>query len=323
MDNTQFIKTAKKLARLGPRGVFGQALLEVALSNTSVIAISADLGNSSGLDRFKATIPSQFLNLGILEQHSVGFAAGLSTQGFNCFLSSFAPFLTMRAGEQVRLNLGYMQSNVKIVGIGSGISMGYLGNSHFGLEDISIIRSIPNIPIISPADCYQVQESINFLSTYNGPAYLRLTGVAPCPTVYDRKYEISLDDSDTLIEGEYILVLSYGSILSEAKKAIDEYSKKAKSKIHLENVYNLHKLPIKTIKLLESFTKIIVVEEHRLTGGLYSMVSEYVGQRKLDCEVRSHCLPNNFLTSGNYNELKEYYKLDKTAIYKTLEEFMK
>lgn len=161
----------RQYSRFGQRAVFGLSLLDKAKNNSSVYAISADLGNSSGLDRFAKLLPQQFCNIGIAEQHMVGFAAGLASTGYNCFISSFAPFLTMRCCEQVRLNLGYMNSNVKLVSIGSGVSMGYLGNSHFGLEDISIIRSIPNIPILCPADTTQVYECVDYLSTYNGPAY--------------------------------------------------------------------------------------------------------------------------------------------------------
>ena len=147
---------ARQWSRIGPRGVYGQSLLSMAEDNNDIFAISADLGNSSGLDRFKGKFNERFINIGIAEQNMIGFSSGLSTLGFNVFVSSFAPFITMRAGEQVRMNLSYMQSNVKIVAIGSGISMGFLGNSHFGLEDISIIRSLPNIPIISPCDCFEV-----------------------------------------------------------------------------------------------------------------------------------------------------------------------
>ena len=149
--------TARQWSRIGPRGIYGQSLLEIAKNDKNIFAISADLGNSSGLERFSASIPERFLNIGIAEQNMVGFSSGLSTLGFNVFISSFAPFITMRAGEQVRMNLSYMQSNVKLVSIGSGISMGYLGNSHFGLEDISIINSLPEIPIICPSDCLELK----------------------------------------------------------------------------------------------------------------------------------------------------------------------
>ena len=115
---------ARAWSRIGPRGIYGQSLLEMAKENEKIFAMSADLGNSSGLDRFKKLLPERYLNIGISEQNMIGFSSGLSSCSFNVFVSSFAPFLSLRAGEQVRMNLAYMKSNVKLVAIGSGISMG-------------------------------------------------------------------------------------------------------------------------------------------------------------------------------------------------------
>ena len=126
---------ARQWSRLGSRGVFGQAILAIAENYPQMIVMSADLGNSSGLDRFKKTYPDQFLNIGIAEQNMIGVASGLAKEGYNVFATSFAPFISMRAAEQIRMNLGYMEMNVKAVAIGSGISMAFLGNSHYGIED--------------------------------------------------------------------------------------------------------------------------------------------------------------------------------------------
>ena len=210
---------ARQWSRIGPRGIYGQSLLSIAEAEEDIFAISADLGNSSGLDRFKGKFNERFINIGIAEQNMIGFSSGLSTLGFNVFVSSFAPFITMRAGEQVRMNLSYMQSNVKIVAIGSGISMGFLGNSHFGLEDISIIRSLPNIPIISPCDCFEVYKAVEALSKLQGPAFLRLTGAAPSPIINDNDYEFIIGKSIELVKGNDLLILSHGSIIGNCIKA--------------------------------------------------------------------------------------------------------
>ena len=216
------IKEIKQLNRLGQRAVFGQELLECAKSIDNIIAMSGDLGNSSGLDRFKRSIPERFYNVGIAEQNMVGFAAGFSKHGFNVFATSFAPFITMRSCEQVRLNLGYMKENVKIVSIGSGISMGYLGNSHFGLEDISIIRSIPNIDIICPTDPVETAQAVRYLANHEGPVYLRLTGVAGQEGVSTVTSEYVYGKASCVHEGNDALMISYGSILNECLKACKE-----------------------------------------------------------------------------------------------------
>ena len=125
-------RSARTMSRMGPRPTYGQAITAVGSINENVIALSADLGRSSGLDRFSKDFPSQFINTGIAEQNMVGVAAGLARTGFDVFASTFAPFASMRASEQVRMNMGYMEEPVKLVALGSGLAMGFLGNSHYG-----------------------------------------------------------------------------------------------------------------------------------------------------------------------------------------------
>src|SRR5664279_5187226 len=137
---------------LGSRGTFGVALTEAARTNSSIIALSADLCNTSGLDRFRNAYPSRFINTGIAEQNMLGVAAGLAATGFVPFATTFANFAALRSCEQVRHYLGYMQENVKLVGFGGGFAMGMFGVTHFALEDVAALRSISNLVIISPAD---------------------------------------------------------------------------------------------------------------------------------------------------------------------------
>ena len=122
----------------------------------------------------------------------IGVAAGLAKDGFVVFATSFAPFITMRASEQIRMNLGYMNLNVKAVSIGSGVSMAFLGNSHFGLEDASIMRSIPNITVISPADCAEIVKTVFAAADFEGPMYIRLTGAVNNPVVYKDDYDFKI-----------------------------------------------------------------------------------------------------------------------------------
>ena len=126
-------KNARQWSRLGSRGVFGQAILSLAETKKDLMVLSADLGSSSGLSRFKNAFPDKFINIGISEQNMIGVAAGLAKEGSVVFATSFAPFIAMRASEQIRMNMGYMDLNIKAVAIGSGIAMAFLGNSHYGI----------------------------------------------------------------------------------------------------------------------------------------------------------------------------------------------
>ena len=177
----------KQWCRMGPRAMFGQFMIEIAKKNKKLIVISADLGRSSGLDRFKKEFPKNYISLGISEQNMIGIASGLAREGFKVFVTSFAPFISMRASEHVRMNLGYMRHNVNLVALGSGVTMGFLGNSHFGLEDLSVMRAIPNISISSPSDCAELKKTL-FDYSFNdrGPSYIRLTGVPGSSPVYKK-----------------------------------------------------------------------------------------------------------------------------------------
>lgn len=315
---------SRQWSRIGPRGIYGQSLLALSETNKNIFAISADLGNSSGLDRFKKTFPDRFLNIGIAEQNLVGFASGLSSIGFNLFISSFAPFITMRACEQVRLNLGYMKSNVKIVSIGSGLSMGFLGNSHFGLEDISIIRSIPNIPIICPSDCFEVFKAVQALSKYEGPAYLRLSGAAPSPIIYKEDFDFEIGKSITIKNGEKILVLTYGTILGNVIKAVELLDSERSISCHIENVHTLKPIDKKIKDLLKEFKIIVTVEEHSIIGGLGTIIAELITENNLSIKHKKIALPNQFLKSGTYDQLLDRYFLSSQEIYKSiLDEYLK
>ncbi len=315
---------SRQWSRIGQRGIYGQSLQELAKENRQIFAISADLGNSSGLDRFKQNHPDRFINIGIAEQNLVGFASGLSTLKFNVFVSSFAPFITMRACEQVRLNLGYMQSNVKIVAIGSGVSMGFLGNSHFGLEDISIIRSIPNIPIVCPADSFEVYKAVEALSEYEGPAFLRLTGAPPNPIIYKEDYEFNIGKCITIKEGKDILILSHGQILGNVVKAANKLEMDNSISVKIVNVHTLNPLDEKINSLLSDFQIVVTAEEHSINGGLGTIISETIVNNQIN--QINHLkigLPPHFLKSGTYEQLLDDYKLSHNGIYKRIFEFYK
>ena len=309
-------------ARLGPRAVYGQTLLKLASEEPKIIALSADLGNSSGLERFKSSFPNRFINIGIAEQNLVGVAAGLAKEGFIPFASSFAPFITMRACEQVRMNLGYMQLNVKIVAIGSGLSMGFLGNSHYGLEDIAIIRAIPNITIISPADCAEVVKSVNAACKFTGPVYIRLTGVPNSKLVYEEDYEFVIGKAVDLRIGKDLAIIATGSVTAEALEAAKFLEKKGIS----SSVINMHTIkPLDEEKLLDlsqNFEKMVIIEEHSRVGGLGSAIAEFYMSKFLSPKILHIALKDDFGPTGEYIYLLEKYFLDCRNLTIQIQDFL-
>jgi transketolase len=308
-------KDNRQWSRLGSRATFGQAILMLAEKQDNLIVLSADLGNSSGLDRFKSSYPDKFINIGIAEQNMIGVAGGLAKDGYVVFATSFAPFISMRASEQIRMNLGYMNLNVKAVSIGSGVSMAFLGNSHFGLEDAAVMRAIPNISVICPADCAEIVKTVFAAAEYDGPIYIRLTGAVNNPVVYKEDYEFVIGKSVTIREGNDITIFANGTMVYEsleAAKILEAHGISA-------SVINMHTIkPLDQVAVDNAINKsklIVTVEEHNIVGGLGSAIAEYKTQFENTPSQMMIGLPDIFLKTGEYRYLLEKYGLvaDKIA----------
>jgi len=304
----------RQWSRFGSRAVYGQALLDVAKDFPNVVALSADLGNSSGLDRFKATFPERFVNVGIAEQNLIGVAAGIAKEGFNAFASSFAPFITMRASEQIRMNLGYMELNVKAVGIGSGLVMGFLGNSHFGLEDVAVTRAIPNLTIVSPADCTEIVKVVRAAAEFEGPMYIRLTGGPNNPPAYQGDYDLTIGQSIQMRDGKDVAIAATGSMVAASISAATLLQSDGISTA----VYNFHTLkPIDQDCLLHMgghYKSIFAVEEHSVVGGLFSAITETLASNPQRPPIHPVGLPDSFGKTADYGVLLERYGLTPEGI---------
>ena len=298
--------------------MFGRFMLDIAKKNKKLIILSADLGRSSGLARFKIEFPNQYISIGISEQNLIGVASGLADEGYKVFVTSFAPFLSMRASEQIRMNLGYMKHNVNLVALGSGLSMGFLGNSHFGLEDIAIMRTIPNLNITCPADCSELGKVLNdYAFNDRGPSYIRLTGVPGSVYVYEKNYKYRFGKNITLSKGSDVLILSHGSILGQIKLSLNTL-KKSKISAELVNIVSLKPIDESIIKLLSKYKKIITFEEHTTVGGLGSIIAEKILKYKINSQLYSFSLPDKFGPTAKYDHLLKYHGLDASGITKKI-----
>jgi transketolase len=310
--------TSKQWSRIGSRGIYGQAILDLATNCPELVVLSADLGNSSGLDRFKKTYPNQFINVGIAEQNLIGVAAGIAKEGFTVFASSFAPFIAMRASEQVRMNMGYMNLNVKAVGIGSGLVMGFLGNSHFGIEDMAVMRAIPNMTVVCPADCGEIVKTVHAAADFDGPIYIRLTGGPNCPIVYKEDYEFEIGKAIELEAGSEVAIIANGSMVSPSITAAQNLRELG----HSVGVFNLHTVkPIDEemlVSINETYDLIVTVEEHSVIGGLGSAVAEFISSLDMPNRVLRLGHPDQFGKTGEYEFLLQRYGLTSDGITKSI-----
>ncbi|MFB2517410.1 transketolase family protein [Lysinibacillus sp. OTC-L20] len=296
-------------AKLGTRGTMGLALLELA-NQEDLIVLSADLVKTTGLERFQKKFPQKIYNMGIAEQNMIGVAAGLANEGFVPFVTTFANFATMRSYEQVRLHLGYMKLNVKILGIGSGLSMGMFGNTHYGIEDIALMRALPNMTIISPADGLETMKAVIAAKEYNGPVYIRSTGVINTPIVYNEDYEFCIGKAVQIKDGEEVICIANGTIVGNVLKAA-ELLEVDGINVKVINMHTIKPLDEDTLQdLLHDARVIFTIEEHSIIGGLGGAIAEYISQYTRPVKLVRLGLEDQFVKSGDY-----YYMIEKNNLH--------
>ena len=261
---------------LGQRGAIGNALLELAKENGKIIVLTSDLARISGLDRFGKIFPERLINTGIAEQNMLGIAAAFANEGFIPFAISFANFSVLRACEPTRHFMGYMQRNVKLIGLSSGFAMGVFGNTHYCKEDIAIIRAISGIAILSPADCTELVKATEAASKYNGPVYIRLTGVMNNPVVYRENYDFEIGKAIILKKGADITIAATGSMVNNSLQASEILEKQGIA----ATVIDMHTTKPLDTEIIDSEMKssklIVSVEEHSKIGGLGGAIAEYL-----------------------------------------------
>ncbi|WP_400201825.1 transketolase family protein [Candidatus Methanarcanum hacksteinii] len=296
------------------RNYYGKALARLAKERDDVVVLDADLAGSTKTSEFKKVAPERFVEVGIAEQDMIGVASGLAASGKTVFASTFAVFATGRCWEQIRLAVAYPKQNVKIVSTHCGISVGEDGASHQALEDIAIMRAIPNMVVISPADAHQAYAATMAIAEEKGPCYMRL-GRADFPLIYPEDVKFEIGKADVLREGSDVTLIGTGQMVSyclDAAKALSEEGISAE-------VIN-----ISTIKPLDADAVIgsvketgcaVTAEEHSIIGGLGSAVAEAISESCPVPLVRVGT-KDTFGESGKAEMLMEKYGLTAKDIVK-------
>lgn len=287
-------------SRLGPSGAVGAAAMEMGENQPEVLMLTADLCFFSGLERFKDKYPDKMYNVGIAEQNMVGIAAGLAKEGFVPFVSTYASFCSSRCADQVRVNMAYMKLPVKMLGLTAGYSAGILGATHMSVEDIAFMRALPNITVISPADCTEIIKCMIAASKTKNPTYIRLTGSANAPVIYKEDYDFEIGKAIVLKEGHDICFVATGSMVSQALKAAEiiEANGVSCSVINMHTIKPLDKEVIS--KASEEHKLLVTVEEHSVYGGLGSAVSELMSKEVKHTPLEIIGIEDAFVKAGDY-----------------------
>jgi len=259
------------------RVAYGEALVKLGKVNKDVVVLEADLSKSTMTAYFKKEFPERHINVGIAEADMIGTAAGIATTGKIPFASTFAHFAAGRAFDQIRNSVAYPQLNVKICPTHAGVSLGEDGGSHQSVEDVALMRAIPGMVVLSPADAVETEKMVFAAAEYEGPVYVRL-GRLNIPVLFDENYKFEIGKAATLKEGNDVAILATGLMVSEALEAAKLLEEKG-VKARVVNVSTIKPLDKETVLKAAKECKFIVTsEEHSVIGGLGSAVSEYLSE---------------------------------------------
>lgn len=280
-----------------------------------LMVLSSDMSTPAGLDKFKAAYPEHFMNMGIAEQNMIGTAAGLAEEGYKCICVAQACFITMRSFEQVRQYCGYMQLPLVIVGIGSGVSLQYMGNTHYALEDLALMRTIPEMQVIAPCDSYEAVKAFEYAVDSKQPVYIRLYGGTGIPAVFNGEISFEAGKALKLREGKDIQIIATGSMVGSALKVAESLSSEG---IEAE-VVDMHTIKPLDIDAICSDKKMIVtLEEHNVIGGLGSAVAGVIARKAKHPKLLILGIKDKFVPVGNYLYLLEQCGLDIENIKNTI-----
>ena len=309
------------MSKIATREAYGKTLAGLGEENSDIVVLDADLSKSTKTAEFAKVFPERFFDMGVAEQNMMGTAAGLAVAGKIPFASSFAVFATGRAFEQIRNSIAYPGLNVKIAATHAGISVGEDGASHQSVEDISLMRTLPNMTVIVPADATETEKAVKAAVEIRGPVYLRLGRLA-LPVLFDENYCFELGKAAVLREGQDVTVIACGLLVGPAMEAADILAEENIS----TRVINMHTIkPIDRDAIVQAAREtkaVVTAEEHSIIGGLGSAVAEVLVQT-VPVPQEMVGIKDTFGESGSPAELLEKYGLTAngiiTAVKKALE----
>ncbi len=303
------------------RDGFGEELVALGKTNPNIVVISGDLEDATRAEYFKKEFPERFFNLGISEQDVIGTAAGLSTQGYVAFATSFAVFLTNRAYDMIRMDVCYNNSNVKLVASHGGVTVGEDGASAQCLEDFAIMRVLPNMKVICPVDYIEVKKATRVITKTYGPFYMR-TSRAPLPIITKEEDAFVIGRANIIRGGHDATAIACGVMVSEALSAAEKLKPEG---IDLK-VVNMHTIKPIDVQMIVSSAKetgaIVTAEEHQIAGGLGSAVAEVLA-RHYPCPMEMVGVKDSFGESGTPAQLMAHYGLKDVDIVAAVKKVLK
>lgn len=308
------------MTNIATRAAYGEALKKLGHENEKVVVLDADLSGSTKTGVFAKEFPERFVNVGIAEQNLMGISAGMAASGKIPFASTFAVFATGRAFEIIRNSICYPKLNVKIAATHAGLTVGEDGATHQALEDLSIMRSLPNMVVLNPADAVETEKVIFAAAEHDGPVYIRL-GRAGTPVIFDDNHEFKIGKASLVKDGQDITIIATGVMVAKAMEAHDRLKEEGISArvINMASIKPIDQEII--IKAAEETKGIVTVEEHSIIGGLGSAVAEVLSENQ-PAKLKRIGTVDSFGESGDGSQLLEKYGLSVDNIVKISKELL-
>lgn len=307
MDNNINVKLLSMAGQGG--SAFGITLMELMKERDDIMVLSADMSTPAGLDKFKAAYPDHFMNVGIAEQNMIGIAAGLADEGYKVICVAQACFLTMRCFEQVRQYAGYMGIPMTLVGIGSGISLQHMGNTHYALEDIALMRTIPGMTVMAPCDSLEAMKCLENAVKGEGAVYIRLFGGTGIPAVHQEDFLFKRGKAITLRDGKDVAILSTGSMALQSLKAAEMLAEKGID-CRVFDVHTIKPLDETVLRDFSGLKLIVTVEEHHIIGGLGSAIADYMQDKQSAAKLLKIAVDDDYPLPGSYQYMLEETGMD-------------
>lgn len=304
------------------RTAFMEAFTELAENDPRIMLIVGDLGFGV-VTNFAERFPKQFLNVGVAEQNMTGLAAGMALCGKICFIYSIANFPTLRPFEQIRNDVCYHKANVKIVSIGGGMAYGALGMTHFAIEDIAVMRALPNMVVVAPGDPYEAACATRAAAAHEGPVYLRL-GRAGEPTVHEGKVDFELGKAIVIRDGKDVSLISTGGMLKNTVEAADILAE-AGVEATVLSMHTIKPLDEEAVLAARGTGAIVTIEEHTIMGGLGSAVGEVLSEAgNPNVRFKRLGLPTEFPEGvGSQEYMRKKYSLSTDGLVKSIQSFLR
>jgi len=303
------------------REIYGRTLAALAEGNDKIVGLTADLEKTTAIKFFADKFPDRFFNVGIAEQNMLGIAAGLAKAGLIPFASTMAVFACLRAGEQLRTDIAYQNLPVKIIATHAGIAFGHAGTTHHCTEDFAILRAIPNMTVICPADGIETSKAVQACVDTPGPVYIRIGRGFEPPCYENDDYTYEIGKAITMREGTDLTIICCGIAVLQAVNAARTLAENDGLSVRVINMHTIKPIDKEAIlKAVSETRRILTVEEHNVLGGLGDAVASVIAESGMGCVFRKHGLQDTFAAIGYAEDLYAHYGLDGRSVAQFVQE---